>query len=262
MRAKFGDRLKNISENTLIRYIRGYKDDPHPKEKSLEMLEKMIQWREDQKIDEVLKESLPKPEVFKHIWPSGIHGQGKDGHPILVNRVGAVDGSKLTKEFTMEEVTKYHIQEMENLNTVKEEASKAQGKRVYKHIAILDLKGLGLSHISGKFQTPMKQFIAIDQDFYPETLYVMIVVNAGLVVKTAWKIASQFIDPITKERIKFGNEHLVEYIDAANIPAIYKGKCGCSGGKCLEVPFVAGTDASAKVEIAAGTEPAITADDN
>ena len=256
MKSTYTTRLATIPENTLVRYVRGYKDDPHPKEKALEMLGKMLTWRETEKVDALATETLPKADVFKRIWPSGLHGHGKDGHPILINRVGAVDGSKLTKEFSMDDVTKFHIQEMEALDRYKEAASKAQGRRVYKHIAVLDLKGLGMSHLSSKFTDPMKKFIHIDQDNYPETLFVMIVVNAGMLLKTAWKIVSKFIDPITKERIKFGNDALTEYIDAGNIPKIYGGACKCAGGKCLEVPFEEG-DKTAKVEIAAGEKVAV-----
>ena len=248
MKSTYGTRLNSISENTLIRYIRGYKDDAAPSDKALEMLGKMLTWRETNHIEQVSKEKLPKSEIFKSIWPSGLHGVGKDGHPILINRVGQVDGAKLTKEFTMDEVTKFHIQEMESLDAHKESESKSRGRRVYKHIVILDLKGLGMGHLKERFTTPMKQFISIDQDNYPETLHVMIVVNAGMLMKAAWKIAGAFIDPITKENIKFGSEHLPTYIDAANLPKIYGGHCGCAGGKCLEVPFVSG-DASAKIEI-------------
>ena len=260
MKSTYDTRLNAISENTLLRYIRGYKDDSKPREKAVEMLGKMLTWRETAHVDEIVAEKLAKADVFKQIWPSGVHGVGKDGHPILVNRVGAVDGSKLTKEFTMDEVTKFHIQEMSSLDSYKEIESKNRGRRIYKHIAILDLKGLGMGHLKDRFMDPMKKFIQIDQDFYPETLYVMIIVNAGMIVKAAWKIASVFIDPITKENIKFGAEHLTQYIDAANLPKIYGGACGCAGGKCLEVLFADG-DANAKVEIANSEEAAVTPDE-
>ena len=223
MRSQFAGRLEHVSENTLIRYIRGYKDDPHPKEKALEMLGRMLTWRETEHVDELVKTTLPKGDVFKRIWPSGVYGHGKQGHPILVTRVGQVDGSKLTKEFSMDEVTKFHIQEMESLDRHKDEASKLHGRRIYKHVAILDLKGLGMSHLGSKFTDPLKKFIHIDQDYYPETLHVMIIVNGGLLVKTAWKLASGFLDPLTKERIKFGNQHLQEYIDHDQLSTIYGG---------------------------------------
>jgi len=251
MKDQYGVRLNNIPENTCVRYIRGYKDDPLPREKAIAMLGKMLTWREETKVDEIIKETLPKGAQFKSIWPSGLHGVGREGNPILVNRVGQVDSNRLYKEFNMDEVLKFHIQEMEALDSLKESQCKARNVRLYQHIAILDLKGLGLSHLKERFTDPLKKFINIDQDFYPESLYVMIIVNAGLIMKAAWKIASVFIDPLTKEKIKFGAEHLATYIDPANLPKIYGGACGCAGGKCVENPFIAGADANAAVTIAA-----------
>jgi hypothetical protein len=34
--------MNHISKSTLIRFVRGYKDDPKPIEKSIEMLTKML----------------------------------------------------------------------------------------------------------------------------------------------------------------------------------------------------------------------------
>ena len=168
MKQQFAGRLTNVSELTLIRYIRGYKDDPRPKEKAIEMLNKMLTWRETEHIDQLVATQLPRGDVFKQIWPSGVYGHGKEGHPILINRIGAVDASKLSKEFSMDEALKFHIQEMESLDRYKDAASKQYNRRIYKHIAILDLKGLGMSHLGSKFTDPMKKFVSVDQDFYPE----------------------------------------------------------------------------------------------
>ena len=247
MKEKNAGRLTNISDLTLIRYIRGYKDDAQPKEKSLAMLDKMLTWRETEHIDALVATQLPKADAFKRIWPSGVYGHGKEGHPILINRVGAVDASKLSKEFSMDEALKFHIQEMESLDRYKDAASKQHSRRIYKHIAIVDLKGLGMSHLGSKFTEPMKKFVSVDQDFYPETLHVMIVVNAGLIVKAAWKIAGAMLDPLTKERIKFGNSHLAEYIDASNIPKIYGGQ--------LDTPFTVAASEANEAEATHHVDP-------
>ena len=244
MKTTYAGRLNHVSENTLIRYIRGYKDNANPKAMAIEMLGKMLTWRETEHIDTLNTTQLPKAEVFKKIWPSGVYGHGKEGHPILINRIGAVDASKLSKEFTMDEALKFHIQEMESLDKVRDAATAKYGRRIYKHIAILDLKGLSMSHLGSKFTEPMKKFISVDQDFYPETLHVMIVVNAGMLVKAAWKIAQGLLDPLTKERIKFGNSSLAEYIDAANIPKIYGGQ--------LDTPFTVGSGETGEPEHGAG----------
>lgn len=167
---------------------------------------------------------------------------GKDGNLIYVDRVGSVEPSKLmgSHGFSMEDVKKFHVQMMESVNRQKEEQYAATGVTKYKNIVILDLDGMGMSHMGSKFTAPMKSFIKIDQEYYPESLYQMVVTNAGWIVKTVWAMVSPFIDPITKERIKFGEKHLPEIIDAEQIPKFLGGKCKCKDGKCLIEPFVAG----------------------
>ena len=131
---------------------------------------------------------------------------------------------------------------MEGVNRLKEQQYAATGNVKYKNLVILDLDGLGMSHMGSKFTGPMKNFIKIDQEYYPESLYQMVITNAGWVVKSLWAIISPFIDPITSQRIKFGQAHLTEFIDVEQIPKFLGGKCKCKDGKCLEEPFVAGYD--------------------
>ena len=143
----------------------------------------------------------------------------------------------------MDDVKKFHIQMMERVNRLKEEQYAQTGVTKYKNIVILDLAGMGMSHMGSKFTAPMKSFIQIDQEYYPESLYQMVITNAGWVVKTLWAMVSPFIDPLTKERIKFGEKHLTEIIDVEQIPKFLGGKCKCE--KCLYTPFVAGYDGPA-----------------
>jgi len=234
----------NVHYLTLLRFLRGYKDDPKPLEKSIDMLGKMLTWREEQKVDEIVASVLPRGDEFRKIWPSGVHGFGKEGNLIYIDRVGQVEPSKLMGKngFTMDDVQKFHIQMMEGVNRMKEQQYAATGKVKYKNLVILDLDGLGMGHMGSKFTAPMKSFIKIDQEYYPESLYQMVITNAGWVLKTLWAMVSPWIDPITASRIKFGSAHLTEFIDEEQIPKFLKGKCKCEGGKCLEVPFIAGYD--------------------
>lgn len=43
--------------------------------------------------------------------------------------------------------------------------SEKQGRPIYKHIAILDLAGLGRKHVSSDFYQPMKKMIDIGSRF-------------------------------------------------------------------------------------------------
>jgi len=82
--------------------------------------------------------------------------------------------------------------------------------------------------------------IHVDQFYYPETLYTMFIVNAGLMVKTGWAIAGPFLDPITKSNINFGNDKLLQWVDKGQLPKFLGGDCRCKGGNCLVSEFVAG----------------------
>lgn len=244
----------NVHYLTLLRYLRGYKDDPKPVEKSIDMMGKMLTWREEEKVDDIVATQLAREDEFKAIWPTGTHGFGKEGNLVYVDRVGSVEPSKLmgSHGFSMEDVKKFHIQMMERVNRLKEEQYALTGVVKYKNIVILDLAGMGMSHLGSKFTAPMKSFIKIDQEYYPESLFQMVITNAGWVVKTLWAVIAPFIDPITKERIKFGEKHLPEIVDIEQIPKFLGGKCKCKNGKCLFEPFVAGYDGPAPAPIVAG----------
>lgn len=247
IREKYASQINDdsISENTIIRFVRGYKDDPKPAEKADTMFGSMLQWRKDNKVAEIAaKQPHPRATEFNAIWQQGLHGVSREGHPVYIDRIGQVDGSALMKHFDMAAITELHISMMELITAAKDRQSATTGRRIYKQLVILDLKGLGVSHMGSKFTDPMKQFIAIDQERYPETLFVMIIVNASWVVKSLWALLSPFIDPITKQNIKWGKESIAEYMDDSQVPRFLGGKCACPAAKCLQVPFVSGATAS------------------
>lgn len=67
------------------------------------------------------------------------------------------------------------------------------------------------------------------QDYYPETLGDLFIINAPAVFTTLWPIAKRFVDP--KTRGKFHvlganyTKELLRYIDADKLPEEYGGSC-------------------------------------
>jgi hypothetical protein len=242
LQEKLGKRLEKVSHNTIIRFIRGFAKEEKREAKTLEMLDACLKWREEIKADEIRVSSYPNEEKFHEMWPNGFHGVGKTGHPILVDRPGMIDPDKVFKQFKWEEIERFHIQMMERLVELKEKITKDSGELCYKHIVILDLEGIGLSHMGSGFRAPMKQLINIDQYFYPETLHAMVITNSSWIFKALWKICSPWIDPLTKQRIVWGKENLTKYMDKENIPQFLGGSCKCKDKKCLLNPFVSGKD--------------------
>jgi CRAL/TRIO domain len=162
-------------------------------------------------------------DLFDKTWPTGVHGIGKSGHLIYIDRVGSVTPSGLFENFTMDHVKEFHIKTMEKVNKIKAKLGQVTGRKFYKHIVILDLSGFGMRHMGSQFTDPLKGFIDIDQHHYPESLYKMIIVNAPWAFKMMWAIASVFIHPLTKQRIKMGNKYLKDYIDQDQLPKFLGG---------------------------------------
>jgi len=240
----------------IVRFIRGYASEPDRIQATIQHLQETIKWREEVKAEQLRTAELPKTEIFRKLWPSALHGLCKQGRPVLVERIGQIDASGLEKHFSFDDMTRFHIQAMERLVYRKDELSQQYGRLMYRHIAVLDLNGLGTHHISSKFTGPMKAFVNIDQHHYSETLYRMIVCNTPWVFKLVWKLVRPWLHPLTREKILVGSNYLREYIDEDQIPAFLGGKCKCAAQKCLEVPFEDGRPQKAMPALLPAPSPA------
>jgi hypothetical protein len=150
-----------------------------------------------------------------------------------VDRVGSVNVPDLkTKGIDMTKIMHMHIQLMESLVATEEYVARERKVMRYKHIAIIDMQGLGFAHMGKEFYGPMKQIIDIDQYFYPDTLWRMFIVNAPFVFRALWAIVSPMLDPVTRTKINFGTDKLLEVIDKESLPKFLGGTCKV-GPLCL-----------------------------
>ena len=248
LEAKLGDRLNTCSKMTVLRFCRGFLHLENPQEAALDMITKYLDWRIEKKVDEIVAANsadMPGRTLFKKAWPHGVHGQGRQGNPVYIERLGKTDPAALFKEWTLDEMLAFHIKAMEELCQLKDRLAVARNKNVYKHVVVLDLDGLGWAHCTPKLTGPLQMYMATDQNFYPESLYCMIILNGGWTLNKLWGWVTPYLDPLTASRIHIceTTEKLNEYVSVENIPRFLGGKCACEGGRCLEVPFKAGGDA-------------------
>ena len=259
---ELGNDMQYVTFLTLMRFVRGYCHLQDVKKETLKMLQSFVNWYKNEKIYEYLniktldKELFNRKDEFHDLWPHGIHGRGLDGHLIYIDRPGQITPSELTKKFTIDDIIRYHIVMMEELCQLKERVqlkrSNDRGQidktRLYKQIVILDLKGMGTKHFSKKFYGPIKAALNIDQNYYPETLHKLFIVNSNWIFKGLWKVMSPFIDPLTKERIEWGTDNIHKYIAKDQLPQFLGGTCNCANGDCLKVPFPGQYDDAATLE--------------
>lgn len=199
-----------------------------------QMARDLRKWRADNAVDSVLNEplgpsprdaNLAKEAVIRACLPSGVHGYDKQGRPLFIERVGRLRFDAMTeKGVTTQDFVRHHVQIQEYMNTVCfGDASRVAGFTVDKFVYVMDMKGLSLSVLNSATFGAFKEVARIDQNYYPETLGAMLIVNAPTVFSVFWSLSKPLINPNTRAKIKIvraekTRETLLQYVDEAHLP--------------------------------------------
>ena len=111
--------------------------------------------------------------------------------------------------------------------------SRKSGQLLETCCTIMDLKGVG---ISSAYQVIgyVRQASAISQNYYPERLGKLYVINAPWGFSTVWGIVKGFLDPVTVNKVHFLGSgfktELLEHVPKENLPVEFGGICECDGG--------------------------------
>jgi hypothetical protein len=101
---------------------------------------------------------------------------------------------------------------------------------------IMDLKGVGISKVSSVYSY-VKQASAMSQNYYPERLGKLYLINAPWGFSTVFGVVKGWLDPITVEKIHVlgggYQKELLAQVPAENLPTIFGGTCDCPGGCAL-----------------------------
>ena len=82
---------------------------------------------------------------------------------------------------------------------------------------IIDMTNFSISMLAGKVKAMAQKAASIAQDFYPEQLGVLMIINAGMVFTGVWAIVKVWLDEKTRAKVQVVGtnykEKLLEYID-------------------------------------------------
>ncbi|GLT83771.1 hypothetical protein SLE2022_020430 [Rubroshorea leprosula] len=224
--------------HTLLRFLKARDFNI---EKTSQMWEEMLRWREEYGTDTILQDfEFQELEQVLQYYPQGYHGVDKDGRPVYIERLGKAHPSKLMRITTIDQYLKYHVQEFERALQEKFPAcSIAAKRRICSTTTVLDVQGLGMKNFSVTAANLLAAMTKIDNNYYPETLHRMYIVNAGSgFKKMLWPAAQKFLDPKTIAKIQVMEpkslHKLLEVIDSSQLPDFLGGSCTCSvEGGCL-----------------------------
>ena len=111
--------------------------------------------------------------------------------------------------------------------------SRKAGQLLETCCSVMDLKGVGISKI-GSVYSYVKSASVISQNYYPERLGKLYLINAPWGFASAFSVVKGFLDPVTVQKIHilgagFQTE-LLKQIPSENIPTIFGGTCECEQG--------------------------------
>ncbi|KAK1440164.1 hypothetical protein QVD17_05989 [Tagetes erecta] len=224
--------------HTLLRFL---KARDFQIERTIRMWEDMLNWRKEYGADTILEdyEFEELEEVLQH-YPHGYHGVDREGRPVYIERLGKAHPSRLMRITNIERYLKYHVQEFERAFCEKFPAcSIAAKKQICSTTTILDVQGLGLKNFTPSAASILGAMAKVDNNYYPETLNRMFVVNAGSTFKRyIWPAAQKFLDAKTIAKIHVLEPKslgkLLEAIDPSQLPDFLGGSCTCPHeGGCL-----------------------------
>ncbi|KAL2466996.1 Phosphatidylinositol/phosphatidylcholine transfer protein SFH13 [Abeliophyllum distichum] len=242
LRQKLLDRdLLPVSHDDYHTLLRFLKARDFNIEKTIQMWEEMLNWRREYGADTILEDfEFEELEEVLQYYPQGYHGVDREGRPVYIERLGKAHPSKLMRITTIERYLKYHVQEFERTLQEKFPAcSIAAKRRICSTTTILDVQGLGIKNFTATAASLLSAMAKIDNNYYPETLHHMYIVNAGPGFKRVlWPAALKFLDPKTIAKIHVLDpksvEKLLEVIDPSQLPDFLGGSCTCSlEGGCL-----------------------------
>eukprot|EP00051_Salpingoeca_urceolata_P015613 m.203321 g.203321 ORF g.203321 m.203321 type:complete len:367 (-) comp18453_c0_seq2:2387-3487(-) len=195
------EKARKLTNFDCISIVRGYESyDPREAETN-RAFEIITDWREKNGYDKFLKERLPQDDVFHGCWEETAYGADKYGHMIVGMQVGNIDADGLS-EIAEDHVAVLQGQKMTALTQYKYLRCQGEGKpRRYKHILICNLKGVGLSIVSGKKRAIMQRLMKEVADVFPESVHKIFMVNAPMIFRAGWAIVKPWVHPITQAKI-------------------------------------------------------------
>ena len=215
----------------LLRFLRAKKFNVKD---AMEMFQNFLKWRKTHKVDDIRKNFVFE-EMFKvkPFYPHGYHKTDKMGRPIYIELLSKVNMDKLLTVTTEKSLKKYYIREYERLIQRRLPACSAELKKpVEQSLTILDLEGIGITHLVGKTKELLEIALGIGQNYYPEMIGTMMLLNTSFAFNAVWTFVQPFIDEKTRKKINvLGTKYqskLLEIVDKENLPSILGGTCTCS----------------------------------
>ncbi|KAJ7175842.1 CRAL-TRIO domain-containing protein, partial [Mycena filopes] len=232
-----GDTI-GTSDETLLRFLRARKFDLA---QSKTMIINAQNWRKtvngiglDKLYAEMDPFDYPEREAVFDCWPLYFHKTDKAGRPVNVHTLSGVDFPKLYKSCTPERHWDSVLVNAECLpREVLPACSRLAGRPIGSVLVIVDLKGFSLAKF-WQMKGLARQSFQISQDYFPETMGQLAIVNAPSGFPFIWSMLKPWMAKETQAKVDIlGHDYrarLLDMVDAESLPSSLGGNCKCEGG--------------------------------
>lgn len=215
-----------LTDADVCRFLRARQNDIH---KATDMINKWWDWWNTPMANGVPPKHIldttvdPDEELYTQHAPHALQGLDKHGRPIYWERTGLISNTyhHIKRVKTVDDLLVRHVRLQELMLVRAYHSGLARNETIEKIVVINDFKDQCYTPDFSAI-TYCRRLLQLDQQFYPERLANIVMINAPWFFSTLYALVSPFIDPITAAKIKIvGSDYLPvlrELIDDDQIP--------------------------------------------
>ena len=186
----------------LLRFLRGTAFSvPHARK----VLERMLTWRSEQKINELLTdvdtvELCQRSEPF---FTAGFHGHTADGQVLEIWRLDQIWPAEVLEKFTASDLELIWFSHLERgLQAQGAVADELGLSGAAGSILVVDLIGFGTRHLGPVALRTISALFATAQKMYVENIVKIWIVNAPSAFAMAWEVLKKVLHPNTVAKVE------------------------------------------------------------
>lgn len=225
----------HYTNDVLIRFLRARN---YNLKEAYDMYVNYLNWFDTNDIKNISKKTFPNNDKLKLFYPHGFHKISQEGLPIFIQTLGDLKINDINNLLPGKLLDMYIASIFEDLvHLILPSCTKACNSYKSQVVSIIDLKGLTTSLMSRNIFNFINTQLRICEQYYPEILGGLYIVNSGFVFRAVWAVCKHFISSRTQSKISFyGMEYqtkLLEKINRENLPKFLGGDCNCDPYGCI-----------------------------
>eukprot|EP00668_Euglena_longa_P045811 GGOE01061492.1.p1 GENE.GGOE01061492.1~~GGOE01061492.1.p1 ORF type:complete len:504 (-),score=107.28 GGOE01061492.1:235-1746(-) len=202
---------------------------------AVSMFSSTMVWRDENGLDTLLDRPAPKMAAVAQLINEGFpHKCDMKGRPVMIDQVARLDADAVLSKYSVEECIAYTTHWMEFRQRFILDTHEADGPLIDEAVTILDMAGLSRQHVTLKMFGFLQAMAKVGQDYYPETMGKVVIINGGWLFSLAWRTVRQFLDAGTQQKVVVcgdrGLDELRSVVARDSLPPELGGACQCPGG--------------------------------